>query len=687
MENSGAEPRVDHATDASASPLGLLDLLITRLAEPAVVLDGSLTIVSTNDAFATLVGADDTPVGKPLTAVLPGLTAETVAETIEQSGEYVSVRIGTAPERWAEFGFDRHGTHILCVGRDRGVDRRVELQRNRTAVTNLQRATPDLLGAESREAVAECIVETATDVLGLSGATLYLFDACRNVLWPAGVDGRPGADARAPVGGADDGIVREVFLEGTATTVESGDRYQPLGDYGVLHTVCGADQRDRQDCERRPGPGDERTGGRVDRLAERAVAALGRVDREATLRERDATHREQAERVTELERELSLVRRVHRVLVDADTVGDIESGICTALTASDWLSFAWVGRVRDGGVEPRAWSGAGSDYLETVSLSTDDPQAPPAVQTVASNQPTTVDAVAEDIGGHHWCRAAIARDFQAAVSVPLRADSVSYGVLTAYADQPVEWDDSLRSVFTELGDSVATAVRDRERQAHLAADTVVELDLRVTEPDATLERLAGTLGATVCCTEAIPVDGERTRLFLTVPGFDGDAVGGAARAVCGVDSLAAVADGDRYELVAREPTVVGRVVRHGGHLDTACVTDEEMSLTVTLAADADVRAFLDRLANGHADITLTARRQQPAETRSRDGIRRSLEAVLTDRQLEALQTAYGSGFFEWPRETTGEGVAEMLGVAQPTVNRHLRVSQRKLLELVFEDVA
>jgi len=34
---------------------------------------------------------------------------------------------------------------------------------------------------------------------------------------------------------------------------------------------------------------------------------------------------------------------------------------------------------------------------------------------------------------------------------------------------------------------------------------------------------------------------------------------------------------------------------------------------------------------------------------------------LTDRQLEVIQTAYYSGYFESPRENTGEDVAEMLG--------------------------
>lgn len=41
---------------------------------------------------------------------------------------------------------------------------------------------------------------------------------------------------------------------------------------------------------------------------------------------------------------------------------------------------------------------------------------------------------------------------------------------------------------------------------------------------------------------------------------------------------------------------------------------------------------------------------------------------------EVLGTAYFAGFFDWPRASTGEDVAELLGVPQPTVNRHLRLA-------------
>ncbi|MFC7135535.1 helix-turn-helix domain-containing protein [Halobaculum litoreum] len=58
---------------------------------------------------------------------------------------------------------------------------------------------------------------------------------------------------------------------------------------------------------------------------------------------------------------------------------------------------------------------------------------------------------------------------------------------------------------------------------------------------------------------------------------------------------------------------------------------------------------------------------------------------MTERQLEVLRVAYLRGFYEWPRESTGQEVADALGVSQPTVNRHLRASQRKLLELLLDE--
>ena len=240
-------------------------------------------------------------------------------------------------------------------------------------------------------------------------------------------------------------------------------------------------------------------------------------------------------------------------------------------------------------------------------------------------------------------------------------------------------------MFAELGDSVAKALHEQELRTRYTRDSAIELGLTISAPDSPLGRLADTLDAPLHGGEVIPVDGTATRLFVSVPGTDAETVADAVETVQHVDSVVAVADGERYELLVREPTVVGRLLQQGARLGELCVADDEMELTVVLASDTDVRAFVDQTAAFCEDITLTARRETATARHRQGGVRDSLEAQLTDRQLEVLRTAYHSGFFEWPRATTGEGVAEILDVSQPTVNRHLRVSQRKLLELVFDE--
>lgn len=57
---------------------------------------------------------------------------------------------------------------------------------------------------------------------------------------------------------------------------------------------------------------------------------------------------------------------------------------------------------------------------------------------------------------------------------------------------------------------------------------------------------------------------------------------------------------------------------------------------------------------------------------------------LTDRQQEVIQTAFEEGYYDLPRECTGEDVAERLDIASPTFSEHIRTAERKLISLLFE---
>jgi predicted DNA binding protein len=46
---------------------------------------------------------------------------------------------------------------------------------------------------------------------------------------------------------------------------------------------------------------------------------------------------------------------------------------------------------------------------------------------------------------------------------------------------------------------------------------------------------------------------------------------------------------------------------------------------------------------------------------------------------------YSAGLFEWPRQSTGQELAERLGISPPTFNQHLRAAERLVFEEVFTD--
>lgn len=78
----------------------------------------------------------------------------------------------------------------------------------------------------------------------------------------------------------------------------------------------------------------------------------------------------------------------------------------------------------------------------------------------------------------------------------------------------------------------------------------------------------------------------------------------------------------------------------------------------------------------------------PVECRVREigGLERAAEAVksqLSDRQLEAVESAIELGYYDIPREASVEDVAEDIGCARSTAAEHLRKTESKILHSVL----
>ena len=75
-----------------------------------------------------------------------------------------------------------------------------------------------------------------------------------------------------------------------------------------------------------------------------------------------------------------------------------------------------------------------------------------------------------------------------------------------------------------------------------------------------------------------------------------------------------------------------------------------------------------------------AKSETARETASIEAFQDALDDRLTDRQRTVLRTAYLADYFESPRGSTSEEVADALDISGPTMLHHLRRAERKLVD-------
>jgi predicted DNA binding protein len=176
--------------------------------------------------------------------------------------------------------------------------------------------------------------------------------------------------------------------------------------------------------------------------------------------------------------------------------------------------------------------------------------------------------------------------------------------------------------------------------------------------------------------------------FFTVRDADPDAVIADAVETAGLSEARVVSRGPEAALlqfVVDGPCVVGTLADVGAITRSVAAAGGEGRVVAQIPSHVDVRAVVERFTARHPDSELLARRQSDgAFLETEWSYRSNLLRELTDRQREALKTAYLSGYFDWPRESSAADCATALGISQPTFSQHLRESQRRLAAALFD---
>jgi PAS domain S-box-containing protein len=414
---------------------------------------------------------------------------------------------------------------------------------------------------------------------------------------------------------------------------------------------------------------------------------------------RDVTERLERERQLERQRdELETLNRitelllaVTRELFAATPSGTIEGTVCSRLVASDLYQLAWLGKPELEGDElvPHASAGADDD-ADAVAVPTDDgTELGPAGRAFRTGEIQVGEDVSADRTFEPWDELAVDRGVSSVAAVPLGYDGTTYGVLAVHTSRPLAFSRRERRGFEILGEAIGFVLKAHKTSQLLHAESITELEFELVEPQSVLVWAATELGCSLSLDSYVATGEGDWLLYLTVADDDGRFVDLAAAddRVRTVEPI----DGDgggtgRVVGLTVESSLLDAIAAVGGKVTAVTIGPGEGRVSVEIPGSTDVRTLVNQVRTIHPDATFAARTERERPVTTDTWLAEDREPSLTARQRQALEAAYRAGYYEWPRDSTAEEVADLLGIARPTLHAHLRKAERALLS-AFLDAA
>lgn len=146
-------------------------------------------------------------------------------------------------------------------------------------------------------------------------------------------------------------------------------------------------------------------------------------------------------------------------------------------------------------------------------------------------------------------------------------------------------------------------------------------------------------------------------------------------------------DSGLFEFMVSGPCVTTTLADTGAIARSVAAESGVGNIVAEVPGHVSVRRVVERFRDSHpeSEVLACCESEEPIPIRTERGVHATLANQLTDKQLEVLRTAYQSGYFDWPRQSTAAECANSLGITQPTFSQHIRIAQKKIFDGLFED--
>ncbi|WP_458206960.1 bacterio-opsin activator domain-containing protein [Haladaptatus sp. NG-SE-30] len=409
-------------------------------------------------------------------------------------------------------------------------------------------------------------------------------------------------------------------------------------------------------------------------------------------RERERELRQQRDELETLNRINALIRELLRALASTATRDEVERTVCAHLADSDLYRSASIGeRDREtGGIARRTHAGTDDGIWKLIERGTEENDWDrPASDVLRTGTLDVVANISTDSRYPESVRDALsATTVQSRIAVPLSYGQTTYGVLVVYATRPDAFTEREAAGFEALGELVGFAINATESKKLLTTDAVVELEFHVTDDDAVMVDLSRRTDCRLVLDGTVPTSDGRYLYYVRVEGTQPKQVAESARTLSTVYDAQVISTHNEggLLLLTVSSSLVELFVEAGAKVLTAQAQDGVEHVVVEVAQDTDIRTLVGSIQSSYHGIELVAKRDAGRTDDTETEFQDVLATDLTNRQQAAFRAAYLAGYYDWPRDSTAEEVADTMGIAPATLHQHLRKAEGKLASAFFDDV-
>lgn len=367
----------------------------------------------------------------------------------------------------------------------------------------------------------------------------------------------------------------------------------------------------------------------------------------------------------------AVTRSVGEALADVSTREGALERVCDCLVDSDAFVASWAADApADDRTSPTVVAARDGDH----GLATGDGPGRLAVRALREREVRTTTVTDEELGP------------LALAAVPLAHGDTRYGTVTVARRSRDPAGERERAALATLGERIGGTLAAIEWKRLLLADAVLELEFGGTNVNSLFASASAALDCRIAVEGIVPLEGGSLLFYVTVSGVAPEAaLSTVGERATNARLLADYSEESLLEVTVETASLPGAFIERGANVTELAVEDGQVRLVCETAPSADIRALATGVGEAYPSVDLVAKREIERSVETPMEFQRVIDERLTAKQRSVLQAAYHSGYFDWPRGSTAEELADSIGVSSPTLHNHLRRAQRKLLAAVFDD--